>query len=134
MSINPTIHHCLQGPLEEERCWKYLFLVFLNVITWLVVVVFLRPCFVFQSYMVYSVSFSVPVAKMLRHESMADPYLICSASQNTFHRPATVLAISYLSYIHSPPAYIFSNLILSCIYFVSNLKLLLDQGTVELKK
>lgn len=65
---------------------------------------------------------------------MADPSLICRASQNAFHIPATLLAISYLSYIHSPPAYIFSNLILSCIYFVSNFKLLLDQGTAELKK
>lgn len=98
MSINPTIHHCLQGPLEEEHRGKHLLLVFLNVITWLVVVtVFLRPCFVFQSHIVYCVSFSVPVAKKLRCESMADPYLIRSASQNAFHIPAPLLAMSYLS-------------------------------------
>lgn len=92
------------------------------------------PCFVFQSYIAYCVSLSVRVARKLRSEFVADPSLICRASHNAFHIPATLPAISYLSYIHSPPAYIFPNLILSCIYFVSNFKLLLDQSAAELKK
>lgn len=82
----------------------------------------------------YCVSLSVLVARELKGEFAVDLCLICRVLQNAFLTPATLLAASYHSYIPPAPAYIFSNLILSCMCLVNNFKLLLEQGRVELKK
>lgn len=81
-----------------------------------------------------SPSLSLLVERKLRGEYAVDLYLMCRASRNTFYIPANLLVLSYLSHIYSSLAYVFPNLILSCMCVVNNLKLFLEQGRVKLKK
>lgn len=128
------VHHLPQCPLEQRTMGE---LSFLSSLSGIILLSFPANALFYlhaPRHLPLHVSLSVLVTKKLRGEFVADLYLMCRASPKAFRRPATLLAISYLSYIYSLPAYVLSNLILPCMYAVNNFKLLLEQDRVELKK